>query len=270
LLSRLTDGPTYVCKAPDAEMPLPESDALTVATFSGPHPAGNPGTHIHFLYPVSASRAAWYVGYQDVIAIGRLFATGQLSTECVISLAGPLVTEPRLLRTRVGASIDELISGQTNSGVDARAISGSVFNGRTARGWSGFLSPYHAQVTVLPEGRTRELFGWVRPGVDRYSKANVLFSALQRAKRRFGFTTHVNGSPRAMVPIGGYESVMPLDILPTQMLRYLLVGDTDTAQQLGVLDLDEEDLALCSFVCVGKYEYGPVLRRNLEQIEAEG
>lgn len=122
----------------------------------------------------------------------------------------------------------------------------------------------------MPEGRTREMFGWVRPGVDRYSKMNVLFSALQRAKRSFGFTTHVNGSPRAMVPIGNYESVMPLDILPTQLLRYLLVRDTDMAQRLGALDLDEEDLALCSFVCVGKYEFGPVLRENLEQIEAEG
>jgi len=123
---------------------------------------------------------------------------------------------------------------------------------------------------VLAEGRSRDLFGWVRPGVDRYSKTNVLFSALQRATRRFGFTTHVNGSPRAMVPIGTYENVMPLDILPTQLLRYLLVRDTEMAQKLGALELDEEDLALCSFVCVGKYEFGPILRENLEQIEAEG
>jgi Na+-transporting NADH:ubiquinone oxidoreductase subunit A len=270
VLSRLTQGPTYVCKAPDAQVPVPELGSLTVAEFAGPHPAGNPGTHIHFLYPVSLTRAAWYVGYQDVIAIGRLFTTGQLSTERVISLAGPLVKTPRLLRTRVGASIEELIAKEVNSVADARALSGSVFNGRTARAWSSFLSPYHTQVTVMPEGRTRELFGWVRPGVDRYSKMNVLFSGLQRAKRTFGFTTHVNGSPRAMVPIGNYEAVMPLDILPTQLLRYLLVRDTDMAQRLGALDLDEEDLALCSFVCVGKYEFGPVLRENLEQIEAEG
>lgn len=270
VLSRLTQGPTFVCKAPDAQVPVPELGSLTVAEFAGPHPAGNPGTHIHFLFPVSATRSAWYVGYQDVIAIGRLFTTGQLSTERVISLAGPLAKHPRLMRTRVGASIEELIANEVSSAADARALSGSVFNGRTARAWSAFLSPYHTQVTVMPEGRTRELFGWVRPGVDRYSKMNVLFSALQRAKRRFEFTTHVNGSPRAMVPIGNYESVMPLDILPTQLLRYLLVRDTDMAQRLGVLDLDEEDLALCSFVCVGKYEFGPVLRENLEQIEAEG
>ena len=63
---------------------------------------------------------------------------------------------------------------------------------------------------------------------------------------------------------------MPLDILPTQLLRAILVKDTDSAQQLGVLELDEEDLALCSFVCPGKYDYGPILRENLEQIEKEG
>lgn len=270
VLARLTEGPTYVCKAPDAKIPLPELDSLTVAEFAGPHPAGNPGTHIHFLHPVSLTRSAWYIGYQDVIAVGRLFTHGVLSTERIISLAGPLARTPRLVRTRVGASIEELLTGEVNSCADARALSGSVFNGRTARAWSAYLSPYHSQITVMPEGRTREMFGWVRPGVDRYSKMNVLFSALQRAKRSFGFTTHVNGSPRAMVPIGNYESVMPLDILPTQLLRYLLVRDTDMAQRLGALDLDEEDLALCSFVCVGKYEFGPVLRENLEQIEAEG
>lgn len=270
VLSRLTQGSTYICKAPDAQVPVPEQGNLTVAEFSGPHPAGNPGTHIHFLHPVSLTRSSWYVGYQDVIAIGRLFTTGALSTERVISLAGPLVKTPRLIRTRIGANIEELIADEVNSAVDARALSGSVFNGRTARAWSAFLSPYHVQVTVMPEGRTREMFGWVRPGVDRYSKMNVLFSSLQRAKRTFGFTTHVNGSPRAMVPIGNYEAVMPLDILPTQLLRHLLVRDTDMVQSLGALDLDEEDLALCSFVCVGKYEFGPVLRENLEQIEAEG
>jgi Na+-transporting NADH:ubiquinone oxidoreductase subunit A len=270
VLSRLSDQPLYVCKAPGTAIPVPELAPVEIAEFDGPHPAGNPGTHIHFLKPVTATRQSWYIGYQDVIAIGRLFTTGRIDPERVITLAGPLVKQPRLLKTRLGANIEELIVGQIQNNIDARALSGSVFNGRTARAWSAFLSPYHQQVTVMAEGRTREMFGWVRPGVDRFSKANVLFSALQRATRQFSFTTHVNGSPRAMVPIGNYESVMPLDILPTQLLRYLLVKDTDMAQKLGVLDLDEEDLALCSFVCVGKYEFGPVLRANLEQIEVEG
>ena len=79
-----------------------------------------------------------------------------------------------------------------------------------------------------------------------------------------------NGSPRAIVPIGAYEKVMPLDILPTQLLRYLVVGDIELAQKLGALELDEEDLALCTFVCPGKYEYGPILRDVLTRIEQEG
>lgn len=269
VLSRLTAGEVFVCRAPGAEIAVPTLAQLRVAEFTGPHPAGLPGTHIHFLKPAGATRTVWHVGYQDVIAIGKLFTTGRLWTERVIALAGPLVKQPRLIRTRLGANVEELIAGQIQN-VEARALSGSVFNGRSARGWAAYLSPYHTQVTVLGEGRHREMFGWVRPGVDRYSKANVFFSALQRATRRFGFTTTTNGSPRAMVPIGNYESVMPLDILPTQLLRYLLVKDTDMAQKLGALELDEEDLALCSYVCVGKYEFGPVLRENLEQIEAEG
>jgi Na+-transporting NADH:ubiquinone oxidoreductase subunit A len=83
-------------------------------------------------------------------------------------------------------------------------------------------------------------------------------------------TTTKNGSPRAMVPIGVYETVMPLDILPTQLLRALITKDTDLAQALGCLELDEEDLSLCTFVCPSKYEFGPLLRDNLTQIEREG
>ncbi|MFP5356852.1 MAG: Na(+)-translocating NADH-quinone reductase subunit A [Gammaproteobacteria bacterium] len=269
VLSRLTQGEIFVCRAPGARTPAPELEQLRLAEFAGPHPAGLPGTHIHFLKPVGVTRTVWHIGYQDVIAVGKLFTTGRLWTERVIALAGPLVKQPRLIRTRVGANIEELIAGQIHN-VEGRALSGSVFNGRSARGWAAYLSPYHNQITVLGEGRHREMFGWIRPGVDRFSKSNVFFSALRRATRTFGFTTTTNGSPRAMVPIGNYESVMPLDILPTQLLRYLLVKDTETAQKLGALELDEEDLALCSYVCVGKYEFGPVLRENLEQIEAEG
>jgi len=63
---------------------------------------------------------------------------------------------------------------------------------------------------------------------------------------------------------------MPLDILPTQLLRALVVKDTDSAQALGCLELDEEDLALCTFVDTGKYDFGPILRENLNQIMKEG
>jgi Na+-transporting NADH:ubiquinone oxidoreductase subunit A len=63
---------------------------------------------------------------------------------------------------------------------------------------------------------------------------------------------------------------MPLDILPTQLLRALLVRDVESALALGALELAEEDLALCTFVCPSKYDYGPVLREVLDQLEKEG
>lgn len=211
---------------------------------------------------------AWNLNYQDVIAIGKLFTTGQLWTERVIALAGPVVEKPRLVRTRLGANLDELAAGQLQPG-NNRLISGSVLGGRTAHGAYAYLGRYHLQLSCLKEGDQREFLHYLRPGVEKHSLLNVFVSRLLGGKR-FAFTTSTNGSPRAMVPVGNYEAVMPLDILPTQLLRYLIVGDTEMAQKLGALELDEEDLALCSYVCAGKYEYGPILRDNLARIEQEG
>ncbi|MEJ2522303.1 MAG: Na(+)-translocating NADH-quinone reductase subunit A [Gammaproteobacteria bacterium] len=270
VLSKLTVGQLFLCKAPDADLPAPEAaENLQVVEFEGPHPAGLVGTHIHFLYPASAQRVVWHVGYQDVIAIGRLFTTGRVNPDRVVSLAGPPVTHPRLLRTRLGAHVEPLLVDEVGGSCECRVVSGSVWAGFRAAGWAGFLGRYHNQITVLEEGRRRELLGWILPGRNKFSVTNAFISSLNR-RRKFAFTTTQNGSPRAMVPIGSYERVMPLDILPTQLLRALVVGDTDSAQQLGALELDEEDLALCTFVCPGKYDYGPVLRQRLEQIEKEG
>jgi Na+-transporting NADH:ubiquinone oxidoreductase subunit A len=266
LLTRLAK--VFLCKAAGAELPAEQLPGVQLAAFSGPHPAGLPGTHMHFLDPVSLSKSVWQIGYQDVIAIGKLFTTGQLWVERVVALAGPVVNKPRLLLTRLGANLDELSAGQLHPGFN-RVISGSVLGGRTARGPLAFLGRYHQQVACLHEGDERELLHYLRAGVNKHSVLNIFVSKLHAAKL-FAFDTSTNGSPRAMVPVGNYEQVMPLDILPTQLLRYLIVGDTEMAQKLGCLELDEEDLALCSYVCAGKYEYGPILRDNLSRIEKEG
>lgn len=268
VLSRLTEGKLFLCKAPGADIAAPNNERVVVKEFGGIHPAGNAGTHIHFLDPVSATKTVWTIGYQDVIAFGKLFTTGELFTDRVVSLAGPQVEQPRLVRTRLGASLEELTAGQLKAG-ENRLISGSVFGGRTARGPFAFLGRYHNQVSVLLEGRDRPMLHYLRPGFGFFSTLRIYTSGLLRGKK-FSFTTTTNGSERAMVPVGSYENIMPLDILPTQLLRSLIVGDTDTAQKLGALELDEEDLALCTFVCPGKYEYGPILRDNLTLIEKEG
>lgn len=270
VISKLTDGKVYLCKAGGADIPAGDCEAVTVAEFNGPHPAGLPSTHIHFIDPVSVDKFVWYLDYQSVIAIGALFTTGKLNVERVVSLAGPSVQKPRLVRTRVGANISDLVQGELEAG-ENRVISGSVLYGHRAVDWAAFLGWYHLQVSALQEGRTRELFGWIVPGKDKYSALNVYTSSFDRKLgRKFPLTTDKNGSNRAIVPVGVYETVMPMDILPTPLVKALVVGDTDQAQLLGCLELDEEDLSLMTFVDPGKHDFGPVLRANLTKIEKEG
>ncbi|HAG19163.1 Na(+)-translocating NADH-quinone reductase subunit A [Stutzerimonas stutzeri] len=258
----------FLCKAPGASLPGESLAKVQVEVFSGPHPAGLAGTHIHFLDPVSASKSVWTIGYQDVIAVGKLFTSGRLWVERVVALGGPVVENPRLVRTRLGANLDELTAGELQPGAN-RVVSGSLLGGRTAHGAFAYLGRYHQQVSCLREGKEREMLHYMRAGVEKHSILNIYISKLMGGKK-FAFSTSTNGSPRAMVPVGNYEEVMPLDVLPTQLLRALIVGDTEVAQKLGCLELDEEDLALCTYVCAGKYEYGPILRDNLTRIEKEG
>ncbi|UNC51460.1 Na(+)-translocating NADH-quinone reductase subunit A [Enterobacter huaxiensis] len=268
VLTRLTSGKVHVCQASGGKLGGHSHGQVTFNEFAGPHPAGLVGTHIHFLEPVSLTKQVWHLNYQDVIAIGKLFTTGELCAERVIALGGPQAVNPRLVRTLMGADIHELLADETKAG-ENRLISGSVLSGRHAVGAQAYLGRFHLQVSIVQEGREKELFGWVLPGADKFSVTRTTLGHFLRHKL-FNFSTSTHGGERAMVPIGNYERVMPLDILPTVLLRDLLAGDTDGAQALGCLELDEEDLALCTYVCPGKYEYGPVLREVLTRIEQEG
>jgi len=266
VVRHLTNGKTYLCKAPGAQIPAPQR--ITVSEFDGCHPAGLVGTHIHFLEQVNHQRMVWHIGYQDVIAIGHLFLTGRILTERIISFAGPTVANPRLIRTRLGACLSELVDGQLQT-ENPRVVSGSVLTGHTAEDAHDFLGRFHNQVSVLEEDCQRQFMGWCMPGFDKFSVKNLFASALL-PRRELPLTTSTHGSLRAMVPTGAFEKVMPLNVKATWLLRTLLTLDTDLAQQLGCLELDEEDLALCSFVCSGKMNYGYHLRQTLLKIEKEG
>lgn len=269
VLAQLTDGSVFVCKSEGSEIPGAGVEQVRVESFGGVHPAGLVGTHIHELDPVGPNKTVWYIGYQDAAAIGSLLQTGKLDTRRVVSLAGPVVTRPRLIETSLGADVSGLIEGECQADIKLRPISGSVLCGRTALEPHNFLGRYHTQISVIEEGDHREFLGWQKPGFDKFSTTRVFASSATPGKK-FAFTSDTGGSERAMVPLGTYEKVMPLDILATQLLRALIVKDTDQAQMLGVLELEEEDLALCTFVCPGKYEYGSLLRESLATIERDG
>lgn len=267
VLSKLTDGKLYFCKSPSDKFSFNKIQKLSIEEFDGPHPAGLSGTHIHFLDPVGKTKTVWHILLEDVINIGHLFLTGKLNNEKIISLAGTGVKNPKLIKTVSGAAINEIIEGELNNG-EYRVISGSVLNGYKATGEVAFLGRYHRQISVIAEDTEKVFLGWLSPGTSKFSLKNVVLSKLTSSK--IEITTALNGGHRAIVPIGSFEQVMPLDIIPTYLLRALAVNDVEEAEKLGCLELDEEDLALCTFVDPSKNDFGPILRNNLNIIEKEG
>lgn len=278
LVSKLIDGPTFLCVAEHSELAEKAPKGVHVEQFAGPHPAGTVGVHIHTLRPVNRSRKVWHLGCQDVAAIGHLFRTGRLDVSRVISISGAPVADPRLEQSRIGACVSEIVAadvarakrGMDGEGKEIRTISGSVLSGKRTHGEIfDFLGRYERQISLLEEDREQVFMGWLSPGPNLFSVTRIYLSKLF-APKQYKFTTSTNGSQRAMVPIGLYEKVVPMDIMPTFLLRSLLVGDLENAERLGVLELEEEDLALCTFVDPGKTNFGPILRRNLETMEKEG
>ncbi len=267
-ITLLSDGKTYLCQADGEALPGADLPGIEAVAFSGPHPAGLAGTHIHFLEPPVGEQVVWTIGYQDVIVIGRLLLTGRYDASCIVSLAGPQCRDPRLVRTVQGASLVDLVEADLPEETPVRIISGSVLSGRAGSGVNAYLGRYARQITLIEEDRKQIPMGWIRPMVSKYAVQPVLGSAL--AQREFPLTSNLNGGRRAMVPLGTFETLMPQDYLPTQLLRALLVMDTDQAQALGALELDEEDLGLVGFACPAKYEYGLALRDCLTKIEKEG
>lgn len=247
---------------------LNANNQTTYHAFGGVHPAGLAGTHIHFLHPLARGVTVWTINYQDVIAIGKLFTTGKLFTDRLIALGGPAVKNPRLIKTTRGADLADLTKDELYDGTH-RIISGSVLSGRAYSPTTAHLGRFAGQISVLPEGFERPSFHFFALGRNRFSALPIYISQFFKGKK-YNFTTSTNGSPRAMVPIGSFEKVMPQDYLPTQLLRALIVEDIAVAVDLGALELDEEDVALCTFVSPGKYEFGDILRDNLTRIEAEG
>ncbi len=287
LLTKLTDGTVFVCKAPQDDLPAVDDPKIKVEEFEGPHPAGNVGTHIHFLDPVGRHKMVWHIGLQDVIAVGKLFATGKFATDRIVSLAGPGVRRPRLICSQVGAAISPMLAAAASLVREDelkpgkhRTISGSVLSGRIAGGGLDFLGRYHQQISVIPEDDERRFLGWMSPGINLFSLKNLVLSPLFTKsfdfmtstfkKRTFDFTTSTQGEVRAIIPNSAFDKLMPLDILPLFLMRALAVDDVEEAEALGALELDEEDLALCAFACPSKEEFGPMLRRNLTTIEKEG
>jgi Na+-transporting NADH:ubiquinone oxidoreductase subunit A len=262
-LKKLTDGKINLILNGngDSSELLKKAADVEISHFSGPHPAGNVGIHIHHLDPVNKGEIVWYVNLQDVIAIGRLFEEGIYKNERIIALTGSEVLHPQYYKVLAGASVASIVKDNVTQ-CNLRYISGNVLTGSRIEP-DGFLGFYDSQVTVIPEGDYYEFFGWMTPGVNKFSFSRTFASSLI-PKKNYKLDTNLHGGERAFVMTGQYEKVVPMDIYPMQLLKAILSGDIDMMENLGIYEIAEEDFALCEFICPSKIEIQTIVRNGLD------
>ena len=234
--------------------------------FTGKHPAGLVGTHIHEIDPLGPhTKVVWYLNARDVVALGSFLLIGQYPTDRVVAITGTGAKKRRLVRTQLGVRLSELLEGETED--DVRFVSGNVLTG-AQKNADGFLDFYDDQVTVIPEGREQYFMGWLVPGLWRWTYHRAYASALLPGKK-FAMHTNTNGEERAFVKTGDYEKVVAIDVLPDFLCKAILANDIDLMEQLGILECDVEDFALCSYISISKIEFTEIIKKGLDMMEAE-
>lgn len=273
VLSRLTDGFVYLGvhyqKTTSSAFLQPDVDRVRVNSFRGPHPAGNVGIQIHHTAPLNKGEVVWCLDVQDVIIIGRLFMKGVYDARKVVALTGPEVLNPRYYRVTSGVQISAMAAGniRTQKGVNLRYISGDPLTG-TKIASNGYLGFYHSQISVLPEGDQPEIMGWIAPNFDKFSVSRTFFSFLMPEKR-YRHNTNIRSGERPFVVTGLYEKVLPMDILPMQLLKAIMINDIDMMEKLGIYEVAPEDFALCEYVCPSKIEIQSIIRDGLDTMIRE-
>ena len=241
-------------------------DKINYCQVSGPHPAGLSSTHISQLYPVSINKIAWTINYQDIISLGYLLKNKSLRTHKIVALGGPSVFKPSLISARISGNIDQLTAGKIDN--NSRVVSGSLIYGHASEGIMNYLGFYDSIISAIPDEANDIFLNWLMPGSNLHSKLNVFSSSLLKPNK-FTFNVSLNGGDRAIVPVGSYDEILPMDILVPQLLKALVVGDIEQAVELGMLELAPEDLALASYICPSKYDYCSILANNLNNLYLE-
>jgi Na+-transporting NADH:ubiquinone oxidoreductase subunit A len=267
ILKKLTSGPVNVNVHSTSEISTTFSQVkgAELNKFSGPHPAGCVGVQIHHIDPVNKGDVVWTISPFGVIQIGKLFINGVYDATRIVNVAGPEVKEPQYYKVHTGAAINKLVKGNLKS-EHVRYISGNVLTGSKIDA-NGHLGFFDHQLTVLTEGDKYEFLGWIMPTTSKVSiqRSFGLLSFLSPQKE-FALDTNTNGEPRAFVQTGVFERVVPMDILPTHLIKSILAEDIDEMEALGIYEVIEEDFALCEFVDVSKHNIQEILRDGLDLV----
>ncbi|MEQ9404184.1 MAG: Na(+)-translocating NADH-quinone reductase subunit A [Cyclobacteriaceae bacterium] len=234
---------------------------------SGAHPAGNVGVQIHHIDPINKGDLVWTISPQGIVEIGKLLTEGIYDTSKLLAVTGSEVKSPGYVKTYTGACLNKLVAGNTNEG-EKRYISGNVLTGE-AVGEEGYLGFYHQQITVIPEGKYEELFGWITPTTKKLSfhKAFGLLSYTGGKNKEYVLDTNQHGEHRNFVMTGAFEKVLPMDILPNYLFKAIFAEDFDDMEALGIYELVEEDVALCEFIDVSKHDLQEILREGIQLIK---
>ena len=263
-LNKLTDGQVYLGldgrKGHSSHTAYSEAKGVVSNYFAGKHPVGNVGIQIHHTAPINSGDVVWTLKVQDVIVLGRLFMTGAYDTRTKVALTGAEVSNG-YVDTFLGASVGELV-GPNLKHDHVRVISGDVLSGEPLPA-DGYLNQKTSQITVLAEGDKHELFGWLLPLKPRPS-VSPTFPTYIMPKHEFDVDTNTHGEKRAFVQTGAYEKVLPMDIYPQHLMKAIMANDFENMEGLGILELSEEDLALCEFICPSKSPLQSILRDGLD------
>ena len=266
-LSRLTPGKVHLGLPAEGGEVFTGIKNVEITFYQGPHPAGNVGVHIHHTDPVNKGEVVWTIRPQDVLFIGRLFEKGHVDFTRIVALTGSEVVKPRYFKTILGTRLCPLLEGNLKIGVKQRVISGNALTGKRVE-CDNYLGFYDSQITVIPEGDHFEFMGWAKPRLDKFSMSRAYFSWLMPG-RVYAPDTNMNGEERAYVMTGQYEKVVPMDILPVELIKAILADDIDKVEKLGIYEVVEEDLALCEYVCTSKIEVQDILRKGINTMIRE-
>jgi Na+-transporting NADH:ubiquinone oxidoreductase subunit A len=269
-LGKLTTGKVHlnVDGSTTVEPVFAQAKGVQLNHFEGPHPAGNVGVQIHHVDPINKGEVVWYLYPQDVIAVGRLFAEGKVDLRRLVAVAGSEVSKPRYIHALPGMPMSSLVEGNLKGASEVRVISGNVLTGKSA-GLQGFLGFYDSTVTVLPEGKHREMLGWLAPRLNKFSVNRSYFTWLFKKKEGYSLDTNTNGEHRAFVVSGEYDKVFPFDIYPVYLIKAMLANDIEAMERLGIYEVTEEDFALPEFVCTSKQELQALVRESLAELQKE-
>ena len=252
----------HVCVNSETSAFAKLQDAVLHTVIAKKHPAGNVGVQISHISPIMKGETVWTLSLLSLAAIGKLFLNGKLDLCRKVAVTGPAALKTGYVVAMPGTPMSAL-EGCFDPAVETRFISGDVLSGENI-GKDGYLGFFDNQVTLIKEGREREVLGWANPlRFNQFSSSMAYFSWLL-PKKKYNMDTNTHGGVRAFVCSDVYGKVLPMDIFPVYLVKACLAGDIDKMEQFGIYEVLPEDLALCEFVDPSKNDIQAIIQDGID------